>query len=233
MVVSIHQPSYRPWLGLLDKIAKTDTFILLDDAQVSKGTYQYRNIFFCNGKANFITLPVNLKLGMRFNDLEFKNTRWKTEHLNKLFNYYHKAKYFKEVYPELEKFYSRNYNKPIDLLKESMLFSFEKLTINLNFLLSSQFYITGSKGEMVLNLCKAVGATHYLAGRGSYEYMQEYLQVFAQNNIKIMWHSFCHPVYKQNPKYTFIEGLAGLDFFFFLGFGNAKKLFWNNVNKTV
>jgi hypothetical protein len=225
MVVSIHQPSYWPWLGLLDKIAKTDTFILLDDAQISKGTYQYRNIFYCNGKARFITLPVNLKLGIRFNELEFKNTNCKAEHLNKLHNYYLKAPYFKVVYPELEKFYSMDFNKPVDLLKETMLFTFEKLNIKLNYFLSSQFDITGTKGEMVLNLCKAVGATHYLAGRGSFEYMQEYLPMFEKAKIKVIWHEFHHPVYRQDYRFPFVAGLSCLDLFFFQGFEKAREIF--------
>ena len=129
MTVSIHQPSYWPWLGLLDKIAKTDTFILLDDVQVVKGTFQYRNTFYCNGKPKFITLPVNLKLGVTFTELEFTNVNWKTDHLNKLRNYYMKAPYFYEVYEELEFFYSETFTKPIDLLKETMLFCFSKLGI--------------------------------------------------------------------------------------------------------
>jgi hypothetical protein len=114
-----------------------------------------------------------------------------------------------------------------------MLFSFEKLDINVDFFLSSQLGVNGIKGEMVLNLCKAVSATKYLAGRGSYEYMQEYLPHFSSNNIIVNWHSFRHPIYVQNSKFPFIEGLAGLDIFFFLGFENAKKVFWQNVNGEV
>jgi len=229
MLASIHQPSYWPWLGLFDKIAKTDTFILLDNAQVVKGTYQYRNIFFCSGEAKFITLPVNLKLGIRFNELEFNNGTWKAEHLNKLHNYYLKAPYFNVVYSELEKFYSNNFNNPIDLLKETMLFSFERLNINVDFFLSSQFSISGFKGEMVLNLCKAVGATHYLAGRGSFEYMQEYIPMFEEAKIKVTWHEFHHPVYGQDSRFPFVAGLSCLDLFFFQGFEKAREIFWGNI----
>jgi hypothetical protein len=230
MLVSIHQPSYWPWLGLLDKIAKTDTFILLDNAQVVKGTYQYRNIFFCSGEAKFITIPVNLKLGIRFNELEFNNRTWKAEHLNKLHNYYLKAPYFNIVYSELEKFYSNNFNNPIDILKETMLFSFKKLSINLNILLSSQFEVTGTKGEMVLNLCKAVGATNYLAGQGSFEYMQAYLPMFEKAQIKVTWHEFHHPVYGQDSRFQFVSGLSCLDLFFFQGFEKAREIFRESLN---
>jgi hypothetical protein len=228
-ILSIHQPSYWPWLGLLDKIAKSNIFILLDDVQVSKGSYQYRNIFFCNNSAKFITIPVNLKLGVTFKELEFTNESWKTDHLNKLRNYYLKAPYFSEVYSELEKFYSKNFEKPLDLLIETMLFSFEKLDIKVEFLLSSSFNVPGLKAEKVLNLCKAAKADIYIAGRGSREYMRDYLSLFEQNNIKIVWHSFKHPIYEQDKRYPFLEGLSCLDIFFFQGFKKSKEIFWNNI----
>lgn len=228
--VSIHQPSYWPWLGLLDKIAKSGIFILLDDAQVVKGTYQYRNLFYCNGEAKFITLPLNLKLGIRFNELTFKSGHWREDHLNKLHNYYLKAPYFEEVYSELEEFYRQKYASPFDLLRATMMFSFARCGINVKLSLSSQFQVDGKKGDMVLNLCLACGADKYLAGRGSYEYMQEYIPKFKDKEIDIKWHKFTHPVYQQLPGYPFVEGLSCLDIFFFQGFEKSKALFWNNIN---
>ena len=35
MIVSIHQPDYIPWLGLYYKMAHSDVFVYLDDAQYS------------------------------------------------------------------------------------------------------------------------------------------------------------------------------------------------------
>lgn len=229
MIACIHQPSYWPWLGLLDKIAKSDTFILLDEAQVSKGTYQYRNIFWCNGKAKFVTLPVTFNLGMSFNEMNFSNDLWKDDHLAKFRNYYLKAPYFGEVFEPVSRLYQLNFKKPIDLLIEIMSFSFDILGINVKLLRSSSFGLNGKKGEMVLNLCKQVSARQYLAGRGSYEYMQEYLHLFQQENIEVVWHSFKHPVYTQSSKYPFQEGLGCLDLFFFEGFENSKKIFWENI----
>ncbi len=231
-VVSIHQPSYWPWLGLLDKIAKTNTFILLDDAQVVKGTNQYRNIFYYNGEAKYITIPLNLKLGMNFNELTFRNDEWKKDHLNKLLNYYLKSPFFEETFIDLRVFYGQEFERPIDLLRETMIFCFNKLGIKVDLFLSSELNVDGKKGERVLNLCKKVGANIYLAGKGSYNYMQEYLPKFINEKIEVKWHSFQHPVYRQDPKYPFIEGLSCLDIFFFEGFENSKEIFWRNIRKN-
>ena len=86
MIVSIHQPSYWPWLGLLDKVAKSDVFILLDNIAANKDSYQYRNIFFCNGKPKIITIPVNYKMGIKINKMKFKNNIWPSEHLDRFKN---------------------------------------------------------------------------------------------------------------------------------------------------
>ena len=49
MKISIHQPSYWPWLGLLHKIRLSDADVILDNVNISKGSFQYRNQFLCNG----------------------------------------------------------------------------------------------------------------------------------------------------------------------------------------
>lgn len=229
--VSIHQPSYWPWLGLLDKIAKTNVFIIYDDAQVVKGSYQYRNIFYCNGEAKFLTLPINLKLGMSFRDLEFKDDKWKNDHLNKLKNYYLKSKYFELVYNDLVEFYQKDYNSPLEFLVATMEFAFKKFNISNEIYFSSDLKQEGKKGEKVLNLCKSVDAHVYLAGRGSREYLdEETLNKFFENGIEVEWHEFYHPVYDQASGKPFVSGLGCIDIFFFQGYEKSKEIFWRNVH---
>ena len=33
MIVAAHQPSFLPWLGYLDKLARCDVFVVMDDLQ--------------------------------------------------------------------------------------------------------------------------------------------------------------------------------------------------------
>lgn len=230
MILSIHQPSYFPWLGLLDKIAKTDSFVLLDDNQVVKGTYQYRNIFFCNGKAKYLTLPINYTLGIGFNKLEFKNDNWPDKHLETLRNYYLKAPHFNEVFDDLKSLFANfKHSSPIEVLKSSMQFCFEKLDIRVEFHLGSKIPYTGKKADMVLEICKHLEADRYLAGSGSYDYMHSELNKFEASGLEVIWHKFSHPVYPQHPKFEFVEGLSALDIFFFEGYKQASKIFWSNL----
>ena len=43
MIVAAHQPHYLPWLGYLDKLAKADLFVVMDDLQYEAQNFQNRN----------------------------------------------------------------------------------------------------------------------------------------------------------------------------------------------
>jgi hypothetical protein len=232
MIVSIHQPSYWPWLGLLDKIAKSDVFILLDNIAANKDSYQYRNIFFCNGKPKIITIPVNYKMGIKINKMEFKNNIWPSEHLDKFKNYYLKATYFKDIFSIIEKLYFSSYKnkRPIDFIIDTMKMSFELLNINTEILLSSDLDGKGKKANLVLDLVKKAKGTIYLSGIGALNYFtKDDLKKIEEKEIRIQWQKFKHPKYRQSNKFPFVEGLACLDLFFFQGKEKSKKIFWNNV----
>ena len=42
MIVAAHQPHYMPWLGYLDKLAKADLFVVMDDLQYEAQNFQNR-----------------------------------------------------------------------------------------------------------------------------------------------------------------------------------------------
>ncbi|MBN2070241.1 MAG: WbqC family protein [Candidatus Krumholzibacteriota bacterium] len=226
MIVSIHQPSYWPWLGLLDKISRSDRFIVLDNVEANKSAYQYRNIFYCNGKEKFITLPVDYRMGTRINELAFKNDDWAKDHLARFRNYYLKTPFFREIFPLVETLYSAGYDRPVDLIFATMDFSFKILEIETEILFSSALDGKGSKAEIVLDLLRKSGATIYLSGKGALDYFTDHdTSEFKRNGIDITWQDFNHPVYEQFPSSPFIAGLGCLDLFFFHGVDRSKKIF--------
>jgi len=233
MIITIHQPSYWPWLGLLDKIAKAEKFIILDNIEINKASYQFRNIFFCNGEAKFISLPINYKKNTKINDVTFKNNNWAFDHLNKLTNYYRKAPFYKEVFPLIENLYlTKNEVSPSLFVVETILFLMKQLQIKTITELSSEKNYTGQKGDLVFNICKENNTDTYISGQGAKEYMTETnFNKFRENNINIKWQKFEHPIYQQQKNKPFVSGLAGLDLLFFLGFEQAKLVFQNNLIK--
>lgn len=233
MITSIHQPSFFPWLGLLDKIAKSEQFIFLDDVQANKAAYQYRNTFYCNGEAKFLGLPVDYRLGVKLCDLHYKNNLWRQEHLNKLRNYYGKAPFFSEIFPLVERLYhdKGGEEKPVDFIIHSMVFVFDLFGIKVLTKRSSEISSPKVKGELVLDLCQKTATSIYLSGQGAKQYMNgNILTEFQNKEIQIRWHYFKHPVYHQSNRYPFLEGLSALDLLFFEGIERANKLFWSNIN---
>ena len=52
MILSGHQPSYIPWLGLFHKIAISDIFCFMDSVQYEKNSFINRNKIKVQGNLN-------------------------------------------------------------------------------------------------------------------------------------------------------------------------------------
>lgn len=230
--VSIHQPSYWPWLGQLAKIAASETYVCLDSVAAAKNENQYRNRFYCAGEAKYLTLPVNYRMGLRIDQLEFTNNLWRDDHLNKLRNYYRKAPYFGEVFPKIAPLYEAPNQSPVQFILATMAFSFDALGINARVIRSSTLDVSGAKGDLVLDICRALGASRYVSGMGAYDYLQGSLDDFRAIGTEVTWHRYVHPQYGQDPNLPFVEGLACLDLFFFQGLMGAKQVFDSSLGQA-
>ena len=58
MIVAAHQPHFLPWLGYLDKLAKSDLFVVMDDLQYEKENFQNRNRLKLDRGAHWLTVPL-------------------------------------------------------------------------------------------------------------------------------------------------------------------------------
>lgn len=226
MRVAIHQPGYFPWLGYLHKVARCERLVAMDDVAANKAAFQYRNMFYCNGNAKYLTLPVDYRLGVRLDELEFTRTDWAAEHLEKLRNYYRKAPAFREVFPLVEGAMAAVVAaRPIEVMLASMRFLFSTLGLEPELVMSSALVKCGHKGDLVLSLCEAAGASTYLSGRGATEYMDKSLLArFATVDIAIEWLDFQHPLYAQAAGKEFLPGLSSLDLMFFAGIESARSV---------
>lgn len=54
--VAMHQPHYFPWLGYLDKMAKADEFVVLDEVQFTDGSPMSRNKLLLFDGCNYRSL---------------------------------------------------------------------------------------------------------------------------------------------------------------------------------
>ena len=226
MILSIHQPSYFPWLGLLQKIAKSDVFILLDEVQLTDSAFQHRNLFLTNdSKAKFLSIPFVRKnyLDHPFSKLEIADQRWQKTHLNFIANNYKKHPYFDEIFPLLEDFYSKQYRYLLNAVFGSMHLVLDCFNVNTRIVYQSSIDYRKElkKGDLIMNLIDCIGADTYLSGLGAQSYLDE--KAFG-GSVLLEYDQFIHPIYAQLNNTQFIPGLSSLDILFNIGSIKAREI---------
>ena len=73
---------------------------------------------------------------------------------------------------------------------------------------SSELDVAGSKGELIVNLCRAVGADEYLAGPSGRDYLD--LDAFAEQGIAVRFFDYEHPAYDQGAD-PFVPCLSAIN----------------------
>lgn len=226
--LSIHQPSYFPWLGLLDKINKSDSFILMDEVQLADRAYQHRNIFLTTGGSEkYLTVNISKK-GYRdkyIKDLELSNPNWQKEHYSFIQNNYKKHPFYDEVIEAIQEVYEKKYKFLIEPLYDSMQIALKMFDIKTPVRLMSEIDYDKSlqKDDLILELVKQAGATTYLTGTGALKYMDT--ERYEQEGIKIEVQEFSHPNYPQlNSADKFIPGISCLDMLFNVGINEASAI---------
>lgn len=221
MIVSIHQPNYLPWTGLISKISQSDIFIIFDDIQLPRGkSYILRTKIKTTNGSKWITVPVTNKNEF----LEIKrikinyNTDWQNEHCNKIFENYKELKNFNENFNEIEKIIKQKweflYQLNIELIKKIL----KKLNIKTKILCSSELDIRTVGTKKIIELIKAVNGTEYISGlgKGSERYTLNHEKQFADEDIIVKYHKLPEFQYSQING-NFIPNLSIIDMMFNLG----------------
>ena len=227
MIASIMQPAYLPWLGYFDRIARSDLHIVLDDVPLersSKTRFTNRNRILTSSGPAWLTVPV-LTTGLgqpQIKDVVIDNSRrWRWKHWASITNAYSPAPFFDQYALFFETLFAAEWAQLVPLLDATRTFLLEALGIGTEIKLSSDLHVPGSKSELILNLCKASGATTYLSGPFGRDYLDA--AEFRKNDIDIEFHDYAHPTYVQRLP-GFAPNLSIIDLLFNCG-GSAKRLF--------
>lgn len=214
MLVAIHQPEHMPWLGFFEKLVRADVFVVLDDVQFSKGDFQNRNRVKGQGGAQWLTVPVAQRLGQKINEVEVAGDSWRAKHWKTLRSCYARAAHFEEFAGEFEEFYARPWAKLSELNVAAIRMLARAFGVEKEFVFSSTLGAVGQKSELVLNICKAVGATRYYSGRAGGAYLDA--DAFRREGIQIVVQEFEHPKYEQlfMKEQGFVPNLSAVDLLF-------------------
>ena len=123
MLLSAHQPTYLPWLGLLHKIEVADLFIIYDDVQYSRYGWYNRNYILSKNGPIFLVVPVKRQFSSKIlhNQVLINNSEnWSQKHLKSIELCYSKSLFFKNI---LIKF--KNIFKKIQILVRIKYYNFK------------------------------------------------------------------------------------------------------------
>ena len=166
MIVSIHQPEHFPYLGFFQKMKKSDLFIILDNVKFKKNNFQNRNRFLNkNGIEEWFTVPVEKSANSKLiKDVKFaEDYGWKKKLVKQMnMNFGLSVEDLNHIYDQDELCVSNL--RSIDYCRM-------KLNIDTKYILASELNVSGSKSELLFNLCKEVNATTYLSGQGGLNYL--------------------------------------------------------------
>ena len=216
MIIAIHQPHFLPWLGYLHRMAQVDLFVLLDHVQFERRNYQNRTQFRLDDQARWLSVPVVQRSQKeRIIDKLVDNTpegakTWGTNQFATLRHAYRAAGFFGTYAPELKRMYDAQWERLVDINQASLDILRDAFGITTPLARSSELAVDGARGDLILNICKAVGATQYMVGfGGSRGYLDS--DAFAAAGVEIVLHQFAHPEYKQCGSAPFLKGLSAID----------------------
>ena len=230
VVVGIHQPNFFPWFGFFLKIARSNKFVFLDDAQTQKkgGSYLNRTKININGESKWITAPIKRTQGTQtINNTFFLDSPWRKNVLKTLQMNYGNAAYYKKNYECIYDLICYQSNSVSEFNVYLITGICQVLNISTSLYSSSSFLINKTSTERLIAIVKSVKGNIYLSGAGGDKYQD--LNLFKQHSIELRYNEFKHPEYKQWNADTFISGLSILDVIFNVGLDETKLIISNHI----
>ena len=227
-IVAIHQPEYLPWLGFFKKMMNSEIFVFLDDAQFTKKGWQNRNQIRTKDGMTLLSIPVHAHSYPKINEITIDNNKnWSKRHKKSILYNYARAPYFEEFKDFIESVFEKKFEYLVDLNAEIIKRVMNELEIKSKIIFSSDLKISKKGSDMVLDICKAVGADYYITGT---VWAQSHLRIdeFKKSNIHVEFQKFQHPTYKQFHG-EFMPGMSIIDLLFNEGKDGAKEILENSV----
>jgi len=218
MIVSANQPYFAPFPGFFYKILLSDVFVILDNVQFPRGTtWITRNRFKNDQGTLWMTIPVKKKgLGLqKINSVGIYHAgHWAQKHLLSLKNAYGNAPYFGDHLSFLTDLFSLKYEKLVDLNLKIINLLINALHIDTKVVLLSQLGIQARGNQLLVEICRAVGATHYLAQSPAQKYINP--DLFRNAGIELDYFRLPELIYPQLWG-NFVPNLSAFDLVFNCG----------------
>jgi len=199
MILSAHQPYFAPFPGFFYKAFMSDLFVMLDDVQFPQGTtWISRNRFKSHQGALWITVPV-WKKGMGLQKISevriCHEGRWAKKHVESLKTAYRKAPYLAEHLGFLEEMFSEKNEKLMDLNLALIQYLMKALDIQARTVLLSDLNVPSSGSRRLVDVCKKLGASQFIAQTPAKKFIDE--KLFLDAGVELSFFNPPAPIYPQ------------------------------------
>lgn len=194
-------------------MAEADVFVLLDDVQFNRNSWQSRNRILSQGSELMLTVPVRSQhLSTRIQDIKLIPGPWRRKHMTSIREAYSRVPHGPALVELLRPVYESD--RPPELLVDwnhqliSLLAG--ALGIFTPVLRASELGCEGSRSMHILNICARLSCNEYLSPSGSSEYLAE--DGFDRNGqVALRFQSYIPAPYPQRMASEFVSHLSIVD----------------------
>lgn len=209
----VMQPTYLPWSGYFNLMAEADVFVLLDDVQFNRNSWQSRNRILSQGTELMLSVPVKAEhLDTRIQDVRLASGPWRRKHMTSIREAYGRAPHGPDLIELLRPVYELD--PASDLLTDwnQQLISVlaKALDIATPVVRASTLGCEGTRSAHVLNICTRLSCDEYLSPCGSADYLSE--DGFERNGrVALRFQTYAPAPYPQRKVPAFVSHLSVVD----------------------
>jgi hypothetical protein len=226
MLISIQQPEFFPWLGFFNKISQVEKVVILDSVQFKKRYFENRNKIRTSQDWCWIRAPVKVKgrYTQLIQDVEIDDSQnWRHTMAESIRHGYANAPHWGEGGDELCDLIVANHSTHLaEFNLQVISFLMRRFRLERPMVMASSIGTNSSGSQLILDICKATGASAYLSGRDGRDYLEE--QPFKTAGIALYYQEFIHPTYAQFHGQDFLPAMSAIDVLFNIGAGAASEM---------
>jgi len=240
--ICIIQPAYLPWLGYFERMQLCDRVVMLNHVDIDKNSktkFVNRNKIRTPQGWTWLVVPINtssLSGELKINKIKVApGTEWAQKHCKTISANYSRSPFYSEKYKLLESHLKQNHQLIEQVNYPLINLLCEWLGIKSEIIKSSDLNCQSRKDDLILEICKKLGARTYLSGPFGRDYLTS--QKFQEAGIEIQYHEY--EVIEYNQAWPGFEpNMSAVDLIFNYGpeapsFINGKRLQTLKMEKNI
>ena len=235
MKVVVLQSNYVPWKGYFDLIHDADLFFFYDEVKYTKNDWRNRNRVYTKNGLQWISIPVDAHfVNQKISEVTFRNDCWQELHYKSLSFGYRSASHYHQLDDLIGDYLVKKKWTHLKDLNHYLIKTIsEKIGIKTRFMDSAAFNLEGDRIQRLLNLLLQANATEYISGPSAKGYMEPHLDLFQDNNIKVIFKEY--PEYKSYKQLSapFEQYVSILDMVAHLQWNEIGNFIWRNETDTI